>query len=142
MQWLGFGLRPAPASRLSTAIKTLGLRSVVPLASSSRFLLDPVQEPPNHAEVRSSYFSCLLRIPYFRAMGNFGEPHSSTARPNRSQVRVSARAGCNKAETVENLWNGRQPDLPGKAVAPGTGRGQAPPTDPESPTKSRFCQEI
>jgi hypothetical protein len=36
--------------------------------------------------------------------------------PNRSQVRVSARAGCNKAETVENLWNGRQPDLTGKAL--------------------------
>jgi hypothetical protein len=50
--------------------------------------------------------------------------------PNRSQVRVPAREGCNKAEIVENLWNGRQPDHPGKAVAPGMGHGQAPPTDP------------
>ena len=59
LQWLGFGVRPALTSRLIDRNQTLGLRSVVPLASSSpvvsrSFPILTRPKPPNHAEVRSS----------------------------------------------------------------------------------------
>jgi hypothetical protein len=41
LQWLGFGIRPASTSRLSTAIETLGLRSIRSWLKSHPILLFP-----------------------------------------------------------------------------------------------------
>jgi len=82
--------------------QTLGLRSVVPLASSSWTFLHPARATQSCRGAKL-YFSYLLRVPCFSAVGNLGRTAFNNWTPNSSQIRLSAHLRNSKAETVENL---------------------------------------
>jgi hypothetical protein len=80
--------------------QTLGLRSVVPLASSSftskSHPIMPRCEALLLLPIQSTAFPCYRQL---------RRTAFNNCSPNRSQTRISAPARRNKPKTVENLWN-------------------------------------
>lgn len=95
------------------------------LACCLQIVPDPYQSRATQSSRGAKQcFSCLSRIPHFRAAGNFGnfcEPHATTARQTTAKVRVPASAGAHNPGTVEKLWNTRAPVVSREGSAIGNG---------------------
>jgi hypothetical protein len=94
----GLGLESGqPCFQAIDRNQTLGLRSVVPLASSSPSIRSGATQSCRGAK---QYFSCRFRIPYFNAAGNCREPHAATARPTAAKLEYQPPP----VPTTQELW--------------------------------------